>query len=223
MKSPDTDKTEYPITKVIEDVKNGTVRFRDMEEVVRKEIVGVLSDEGLKTASIAQTLKCSSKTIQRIRGDIRKDHQIEPSSGLGAETIGELQRFAYLHWAALTRIANSPSSSTRERIDANIAAYNIIRDYVEQLRSVGYMPSAVQEISSKVSHSIEGLEGKSWDEFRVEIERIRIAARDSQKMTPELEQELFKIGEHIDKVQVGEKIENIIQQGGITPEGEHHG
>ena len=223
MTSHSLEEVEYPISKVIEDLKKGAVRFRDLEADVRREVVDLLKMEGLKQPAIAQMCRCSSKTIQRVHVEILEENKIQPSTKLSEETVGEFRRLFYHHLSALTRMARNSSLSPREQLDATNSAWRVVVDYIEKMCAMGYLPTAVQQISNKVSHSIEGLEGKSWDEFRIEIDRIKIAARESQKMTPELEQELLKITEHIDKAQIGEKIENVIQQREITSEGESHG
>jgi predicted transcriptional regulator len=221
--STDTHKDENtPTLKIIEEIRNGLRRFLDQDDPIRKEIVTVLRLEGQKVSNIAQMLGCSDKSVQRTIAAARKDAQLAPSSEFIKETIGDMARLAYQHWCSLVRIAKSTSSSTREKIDAETAAWNVIRDYIEQLRKVGYLPSAAQEVIGKISHEVQMDGDRTWDQMKLDLVQLRLVASKTNGMTPDLEKEIRCLEEKTEKASVQESIERIILTNKLNEETGNH-
>ena len=214
----DSTKEELSVLQVIQDIKNGLKKFTDQDDSIRKEIVNILRGEGYSQTSIAQILRVSDKTIYRIILKIKKDNQVSPSPEFVKETVGEMCRLAYQHWCSLTRIAKNQSTTTKEKIAAEAAAWGIIRDYIEQLRRIGYLPSAAQEVIGKFSHQIDGGHEKSWQDIQAEVNQLVIIAQQTNVLTPELQKQLLDLNQNIEKAKVQDTIQTIISKSGIDAE-----
>ena len=214
----DSTKEELSVLQVIQDIKNGLKKFTDQDDSIRKEIVNILRGEGYSQTSIAQILRVSDKTIYRIILKIKKDNQVSPSPEFVKETVGEMCRLAYQHWCSLTRIAKNQSTTTKEKIAAEAAAWGIIRDYIEQLRRIGYLPSAAQEVIGKFSHQINGGQEKSWQDIQAEVNQLVIIAQQTNVLTPELQKQLLDLNQNIEKAKVQDTIQTIISKSGIDAE-----
>ena len=208
MSTDNTKKEDASIISILQDIKNGTLDPTLIDKGARKEIVSMLKMEGYTVSSIAAILKCSDKTVQRTVAEIRKENQIDTSPQFIKESIGDMCRSASHHCSSLIRLARNASSTTREKIDAELAAWSVMRDCIEQLRRLGYLPSSVQEITGTISHCLDNNE-KSWDMIRAEVIQLEQIARQTGIFTPELEKDLLELDQKIMKGDVEEKIKNI--------------
>ena len=220
MNKDNPQENEVPVLMVLQDIKNGLIKFLDQDDSVRKEIVNILRLEGQSMVAISQILKCSTKTIQRIKEEIIKDGRISSSPEFVKETIGEMRRVALHHWSSLTRIARSSSATTRDKISAEVSAWGVMQDLIEELRRLGYLPSATQEFVGTFSHKIDDGRERSWEEIQAEVIQLHKIAQETKVLTPDLEKELLALGQRIDKSSVEEKIKNISMDKCSSKEGE---
>jgi len=215
-------KDDASIVSLIQDVKNGLMTFDMINEYERKVIVHTLRLEGYTILSISQLLKCSYKSIQRIAKEVKKDNQITPSSEFAKDTIGEMYQAAMQHWSSLVRLARSSSSSTREKIEAEFAAWRVLKELVEKLQSTGCLPQKPTEIVGDLYHHLDGPDlEKSLEEARNSLNEVIDVAAQCGNLTPELKKKVSLLQEKIVKVEIVQESEKIKQQASERTEAEN--
>ena len=209
---------DTPFLTLLQKIKSGELTHKQIEPEARMKIIGLLYGEGYSQHHIAQILTCSEKTVYRDLKVFKKGNSLVSSPEFVKETVGEMCRLAYQHWCSLVRIAKSQSATNKEKIDAETAAWCVIRDYIEQLRRIGYLPSATQEVIGKFSHQIDDGKEKSWHDIQTEVNQLVIIAQQTNVLTPDLEKELLALNQKIEKANVQDAIQKIITKENIDKE-----
>ena len=203
MENQDMVDREQAARKIIQDINSGLVDPNLLDKTTRQECVAVLIGEGYTHSQIAQIMKRSEKTISRDMVDMRKKNALSPSVEFARETVGELVTRARNHASYLMRLAREKDSPTASKAGAEFLAWKVIKELVEKLQTLGYLPLKPQEITGELYHRIAVEEGgESLDDVKKMLSEIESVTKEAGTYTPELDEELKLLSGRIEKSEV---------------------
>ena len=194
---------ERAALKTIQDINSGLIDPNLLDKETRRECVAVLVGEGYTNPQIAQIMKRSEKTISRDMVDIRKKNALSPSVEFARETIGDLITKARIHASYLMRIAREKDSPASSRAGSEYLAWKVIKELVEKLQTLGYLPLKPQEITGELYHRIAVEEGgESLDDVKKMLSEIESVSKEAGTYTSELGEELELLSGRIEQSEV---------------------
>ena len=196
---------EKPIISIIDGIKEGTIAPKTIPKGSRQGCVEVLMGEGCTVAAIAKILSRSEKTITRDLQEIRQKNALVPSMNLAKEVIGEMFKHAHTHHSYLMRLARIKGASVMEKTQAEFGAWKVIKEFIERMQSLGYLPSRPQEILGKVFHHYDLEEERSCEEIKSQIIEVESIANESGGVSPETREEIKGLKLLVDKAEVVER------------------
>ena len=120
----------------------------------RRGCVEYLTNEGYCAEEIAEIFKVSSRTINRDRSAIRESHAVTRDPALVSFQVGQLLQQADLAIQRLRRISKEAACPPSAKVDAELGAWTVARELVEALQSLGYLPTAAQELRADMTHRL---------------------------------------------------------------------
>ena len=211
---------ELSAVQLLQDINNGFLDPTTLDKVSRQKCVELLVAEGYLYSHAAQVLKVSEKTIKRDMKEIRARNALTPNLEFAKGVIGDLFQKGLNHHAFLMRIARSKDSSNIEKIQAEASAWRVLRELIESLQSLGYLPLKPQELAvvGKFSHqvSVED-EEKSFAAIEAMIVEIENAARDTGSMAPELETQIKQLQGRLEKARLISEVQNLADKQNEAP------
>ncbi|MBF0571719.1 MAG: hypothetical protein HQL12_07565 [Candidatus Omnitrophica bacterium] len=198
-------KEESALT-LLQQIKDGQISPGTINKEARQECVQLMDAEGYTYPQMAQVLKCSEKTIARDMKDIRQRNELSPSANFAKQFIGEVFIKAMNHHAHLTRLARSKDASTLEKVQAEFAAWKVLKELLEKLQSSGYVFQKPQEIIGDFSHHVSADDEKSLNDIRLEIAESERILSESGGLTPQMQQEINDVKRKLDKAEIESKV-----------------
>ena len=116
--------------------------------------VEYLTNEGYSAEEIAEIFKVSSRTINRDRREIRESHAVVRDPALVGQQVGQLMQQADLAIQRLRRIGKESNCPAAVKVEAERGAWSVTREVVEALQSLGYLPTAAQELRADMTHHL---------------------------------------------------------------------
>jgi len=135
---------ERSAIEIIRAIKAGELESKQLNPQSRRACVTHLIAEGLTSSEIAHLLKCSERTIERDRSEIREANALHVDDRFPARVAGELFSEAELAIGRIRRAARDAAAAPSERITAEKLCFDIRCDLVDRLQSLGYLPSAAR-------------------------------------------------------------------------------
>lgn len=152
---PPSGKEQSPIS-IIRELQSGTLRATSLSSASRRACIDHLHVEGYNASEIAEIFKISVRTVRRDLAAIRDDHAVLAEPKFVARTVGQLVQEAESAMARLRRIARDRECPHAAKVDAERSAWTVMREFVEKLQSLGYLPTAAQQIRADLTHRLEG-------------------------------------------------------------------
>jgi len=140
--------SEKSAVQILQEINSGQFDPRLLDSEGRKCCVEALMGEGYTISHMAQVLKRNEKTIRRDLKEIRAQHALSPSQKFTKELVGELVAKALHHSGYLMRIARSKDALPGEKSQAEFAAWKVIKELVEKLQTLGYLPQMFDSTST---------------------------------------------------------------------------
>jgi hypothetical protein len=201
---------ERSTVQLLQEINSGMTDPKSLDKYSRQQCVELLIAEGYTYAHISQVLKCSEKTISRDIKNIRERNALMPNVEFAKQFIGETFKKAMNHHSFLMRTARSPGISASEKTNAEYAAWRILKEIVEVLQSLFYLPNAkVGEHSHQIIAEGGGEETVEAKKMLLEIESI---AKDTDTYSEELGQEIKLLSMRIEKAEVAEETKNLLHK-----------
>lgn len=138
------DQSERSAIETIRAIKAGELESKQLNPQSRRACVTHLIAEGLTSSEISHLLKCSERTIERDRSEIREANALRVDDRFPARIAGELFSEAELAIGRIRRAARDAAAAPSERITAEKLCFDIRCDLVDRLQSLGYLPSAAR-------------------------------------------------------------------------------
>jgi len=203
------EKDEQPIFGLIQQIKDETLDPETLTKDLRQRCVEVLLAEGYSVASMAQILKRSEKTIKRDLEDIRERNAISPDINLAKKIIGEMVMYARINRDYLMKLARIKEASVAEKAQSEYCAFKVLAELITKLQLLGYLPTKPQAIVGNIFHHVESSDQDvSFPELKAMIVDIVATAKETNTLTPELEQEAESLKIKIEKTEVVSQVKN---------------
>jgi len=200
---------EQPIFSLIQQIKDGTVDPETINMELRKRGVDALQREGYSVSAMAQIFKKSERTIRRNLDAIWEDGKLKPAVELAQKIVGEYIAFARIHRGHLMRLARTKEASVSEKAQSEYLAFKVFAELIAKLQTLGYLPSKPQAIVGDIFHHVENAEqDMSLPELKAMVVDIVNTAKETNTLTPELEQEAESLKSKIEKTEVISQVKN---------------
>ncbi len=154
---------------IIRSLQEGTLPTEALSAESRRTCIEHLHIEGYSAGEIAEIFKVSVRTVRRDVAQIREDHCVVAEPKFVARIVGQLVQEAESSIARLRRIARDRECPHAAKVEAERSAWTVMRELIEKLQSLGYLPTAAQQIEAELTHRIES--HKLSEEF-LEVERV---------------------------------------------------
>ncbi len=192
---------------LIQQIKEKTIDPQNLDKKQRQECVATLECEGYSLASIAQILKRSEKTIKRDFAEIHEERTFKPDPGFIRQYIGMFCQRSEAHQSFLMRLARSGTGSVGERAQAEYYAGQLLKDQIQVLQSMGFLPSRPQEVVGNIFHHAEN--GDLLEELKTRLTSIEISAKEAGELSPERVEYIQSLRLEITKIETLEKIQGL--------------
>lgn len=201
------EKDDRPTFSLIQRIKDGEISADILTKEERQSCVDTLLREGMTVPAMAQFFKRSEKTIKR---DV--DHAIKRNADtLDADSrrnlASEMLMYGRIHRDHLMKLARSKEASVSERAQAELFAAKVFIDVITKLQTLGFLPTAPQGIVGDIYHHVDGIsQDISFPELRKMIEDIIDTAKETDTLTPELQEEAKCLTLKIEKAEMAFEI-----------------
>lgn len=210
---------EQPILTLIQQIKDSVINPETLPKELRQRCVEVLLGEGYNIVTMAQILKRSEKTIKRDLENIRERNAISPDINLAKKIIGEMLMYARINRDHLMKLARTKDASVSEKAQAEYLASRVTMELIQKMQTLGYLPLKPQTIVSDIFHHADNAEQDiSFTELRAMLIDIVNTAKETNTLTPELEQEAENLKIKIEKTEVISEVKNLKQKHQKTEE-----
>lgn len=204
---------ERSILSIIQDIKSGSISPKSLDKETRMQCVETLMSEGYSVPQIAQVLDRSEKTIRRDIVLVREQNSINPNVDLAKRLIGDLMMKAETHSSFLMRLARSREGSVGERVQAEYLAWKVTDEAMKLLQSMGFLPIKPKEVVGDFFHHYDNeSKEKSFEEARKSLDEVIDVATQSGNLTPELQQNVNQIHQRIEKAEIVQQSEKLVNQ-----------
>lgn len=197
-KSPHTaapkERENDSVIKLIRQIKAGTLRGNMLAPRDRQRCVEHLTWEGVSAPEIAEILGLSERTINRDRAQIRSDNALSRDPALAGELSGQILQQSERAATTLRRLSKDPATPPSVRVEAERIAFELRRQTIQTLQSLGYLPTTAQECRGEFFGNM-GIELPKFTELAAEITQLTIAAKKHGSQDPAMLDELKQLGE----------------------------
>jgi transposase len=194
---------ERSALQILQEINSGLTDPKLLDKQCRQQCVELLIAEGYTYPQIGQVLKVSERTVIRDVKDIRARNEMVPNIEFAKQFVGEVFNKAMNHHSFLVRLSRAKDTAAAEKIQAEFAGWKILKELVEKLQTLGYLPLKPQEIAGELYHHIAVEEaGESVLEARRMLSEIESVAIDTGTYTPELAEEVKALSGRLEKAEV---------------------
>jgi phage protein D len=207
------DDSEIPAVQLLQQINAGLVDPRLLDPTSRQRCIELLVAEGYTVPNIAQVLKRSEKTVSRDLKEIQARHALSPDVEFAKQFIGQVFQKAMNHHDHLVRLARTQGATVGEKVLAEASAWKVLKELVERLQDLGYLPSKPEQVSGDIYHHIVNEDGgESYDQVKKMIADIESAAKETNSLTPELTEELAQLKARLEKAEIFLQAKQISKQ-----------
>ncbi len=136
-------------------IQAGEVSGRALAPEDRQRCVEFLLAEGYSVVEISEVLKVHERTIQRDKLAIRNANALQRDESLPGRMAGYLVAEAEHSMSLLGRVARDRETPAAVKVEIARTRFGILDRLVERLQSLGYLPTAAQEIRADLTHRVE--------------------------------------------------------------------
>ena len=197
----------------IQAIKDGKLNPKGLSELERQECVEFLDSEGYKQQQIGEILSVTDRTVRRDLEAIEDYNKLHPNINLAQRISGNMYRRAMTHHKYLMRLARTPGASVAEKAQAEFLAWRVLKEVVEKMQSLGYLPMRPQEITGELFHSFDDAsQEKSFEEARKTLDEVVRIASQCGNLTPELEKDVSHLQKKIEKAEIVHESEKLLKK-----------
>jgi len=223
MSNDRSDQADKPILTLIQRLKDGSLSPATLTKDQRQQCVEVLLVEGYSLSQIAQLIDRSEKTIKRDLIEIRQRNALAPSPELAKQLIGNFLIKVEAHQTRLMRLARGTDGSVAERAQAEYSAWRVLKESIEVLQTLGYLPLRPQQVIGDFVHRLEpDRDVASVETVEATIAEIRQIGEEAGGLLPEVEKELESLQQAVAEARLAEQAKHLLarQQQITQPEEE---
>jgi predicted transcriptional regulator len=204
---------EGPILFLIQQIKDGILNPKTLSKDIRQRCVEFLLYEGYTEMQVAQILMRSDKTVSRDLAEIRERNAIAPNINLAQQIIGDMLQKSTVHHKYLMRLARSPEASTSEKSQSEFLAWRVLKEAIEKMQSLGYLPLKPQEIVEDIfHHGADADNEKSIEEVKSAISDIEQAAKDTGTLDAATEKNIAALKSKILRAEISHEVNELAEK-----------
>jgi transposase len=204
---------EKSVLSIIQDIKNGILSPRTLSKEARQRCVEFLDGDGYKEPQIAQILMRCEKTVYRDLKDIEDRNSMSPSVESAKKIIGNMFQKAMVHHKYLMRLARSTEATHGERAQSEFLAWRTLKEVVEKLQTLGYLPLKPQEIIEDIFHHAGDVnDERSITEAKSVLTDIETAAKIAGTLDPETESKIKALKSKIEKAEINNDVNKLTKE-----------
>ncbi len=197
----------------IQAIKDGRMNPKSLSELERQECVEFMSSEGYTQPQIGEVLKISDRTVRRVLEAIEERNALAPDLNLAKRIIGNMFRKAINHHRYLVRLARTSGASVSEKSQSEFLAWRVLKEMVEKMQSLGYLPMRPQEIAGDLFHHFDDkAQEKSFEEARKTLDEVVRVATQCGNLTPELEKNVSSLQKKIEKAEIVHESDKLLKK-----------
>ena len=209
---------QRPVFAMLQQINDGSIDPSMFTREQRLPFVEVLFDDGVQPPAMARLLQVSEKTIKRDVDYIVKKRQDMSDPALSEDVAREILVYAKIHRAHLMRLSRLKEASTSEKVYAETSASRVVLDAATKLQSLGYLRTVPQAVVGEVVHRAGSPESEaSFSELKAMVIEVINTAKETNTLTPELQQEAEALGLKIVKAEISSEIAGLLEK---SPKGE---
>lgn len=205
--NPNSD--DRSVLSLIRGIQQGAIEASSLAIEDRRQCVEHLMIEGYTVAEIAEILKVTDRTIARDKATNRQANAIECDPKMTGQMVGQLINQADSCLQRIRRVTRERDTPPNVRIDGERACWVIFQSLVQRLQSLGYLPTAPQQLQAELKHQIESVPG--FGEMKDEVARLEMIVN-THEITEEnlpLIKELTELKDQVERGSLSEQITSI--------------
>jgi len=197
---------------LLQEINSGLTEPSLLDKPSRQQCIELLIAEGYTHAQIAQLLKCSEKTVSRDRKEIHARNELTPSVPFAKEFIGDAFKKAMNHHSYLVRLARMKETLASDKIHAEFAAWKVIKELIEKLQSLGYLPSRPQEIVGDIFHHLDDRSEQTLADIQKMIIELEAVSEGDGASNEELSREIKSLKERLNKAEIATEVTKLSEK-----------
>ncbi len=197
----------------IQAIKDGRLNPKSLSDIERQECVEFLSSEGYTQQQIGEILAISDRTVRRDLNAIEESNALSPDINLARRIIGNMFQKAMVHHRYLVRLARTSGASVSEKSQSEFLAWRVLKEMVEKMQSLGYLPMRPQETEGEFFHHFNDEDSeKSFEEVRKTLDEVVKIANQCGNLTPELEKDVNLLQKKIEKAEIVHESDKLLKK-----------
>ncbi len=216
---PTPNAPDSPVITLIQRLKDGSVHPSTLTKDQRLACVEILYLEGYSPSQIAQIVDCSEKTVKRDLVEIYTKNALNPSPELARQIVGKMLMRSEAQQGRLMRLGRGSEGSVGERAQAEYLAWQVQKDTVILLQSLGYLPQRAQQVIGDFVHRLDVDEGSeaSLEITQKIIEEIETVGQETGLDVKTVDQ-LKLLRQRIEQAKLQQEAQRLLtqQQNGAT-------
>lgn len=209
MSEPNANIADKSVIQLLQEINSGQTNPCMLDKASRQLCVDFLKLEGYTNAQIAQVLKCSEKTVSRDVGEIQDRHKMKPNPDFFMKFIGDVFKKAMNHHDFFLRLARAKETPVSDKIQAEFAAWKVLKELVDKLQSLGYLPLRPQEVVGDIFHHLDGTEEESLLEIQKMVIELEAVSQEQGSGNPELLSEIQRLKARIETAEISTEVKRI--------------
>lgn len=197
---------------LLQEINSGLTDPGLLDKPSRQQCIELLITEGYTHAQIAQLLKCSEKTISRDIKEIRARNELTPSVPFAKQFIGDAFKKAMNHHSYLMRLARIKEASVADKVQAEFAAWRVIKELIEKMQSLGYLPSRPQEVVGDIFHHLDDRSEQTLAEIQKMIIELEAISEEGGGKSEELSREIKSLKERLTKAEIASEATKLAEK-----------
>jgi IS30 family transposase len=203
---------DKPVLTIISDLKNGAVSPDALDKTTRQNCVEVLIGEGYSPPQIAKIMKKTDRTIRRDLEDIRGRNALSPDLEYAKRFIGEVVVSARNHHKHLMRLARTPDATVTEKIQGEAAAWKVLKELVEKMQTLGYLPLKPQEVIGHFLHQAEPDTIEEINAMKKQLAELEEQAKEMDIFDDEISKSIALLNEEVKQSEIKGRILEVKKQ-----------
>ncbi|MCZ2110857.1 MAG: hypothetical protein LC118_15035 [Dehalococcoidia bacterium] len=195
------------VRSLLRQIQQESLSPRNLAPRDRQACVSHLTAEGYGAPEIAEILKVSERTVARDRKAVLEANALQQDPALVGQLAGRLMAEAELAIGRIRRVARDKDCPPSVRIDGETRCWQILREFVQSLQSLGYLPTAAQRIEADLTHRAGEIPTpESLEAEFVQIVQIQQACRPDDAI---LQQQIEAARSEVDRLLASDRLSQI--------------
>jgi len=200
---------ECSAVQLLQEINSGVIDPKIISKESRKQCTELLDAEGYTQQHISQLLRCSEKTVYRDLKEIKVRNALSPDADFAKQLIGDMFKKAMNHHNYLVRLSRIKDASIPEKVISASAAWKVIKELVEKLQSLGYLPNKPTEVVGNFFHHSAGDNECTPVEIKKMLLDLEEAGREEGVLDDGVKSNIETLRKRIEKTEIVQDIKQL--------------